>query len=404
MATHTPLKGVRVIDFTVAGAGPAAGKMLADWGADVIKVEPLTGEAGRVTGLTLGMRADEEQNPHEDLKDGNKRSIPLNLKDPRGMEVMDKLLASANIFISNYRLKALTKLGLDYEAMSARHPHIIWGILTGFGTEGPVANNPGYDTVAFWARSGAMIDLCENGEVPLTPPFALGDFGTAGTLAGACAACLYQQEKTGRGEKVMVSLYGQAIWDNAAILQAEYHGNHWPKSRLTPDSPLRNTFKCKDGTWMMISVLSYERFYPAFCKVIGREDLIGDVRFSTEAAMRGNKPGLMAILDPVFLTKDYAQWDTLLNEGDIAHDRINHIRDAIDDEQAVVNGYVHEYENRDGTKELLVSTPVKFGAPEPIAIQCAPLLGEHSVELMKELGYTDETISSWAAEGVVKVR
>ena len=157
MATHTPLKGIRVIDFTVAGAGPAAGKMLADWGADVIKVEPLTGEAGRVTGLTLGLRADEEQNPHEDLKDGNKRSIPLNLKDPRGMEVMDKLLATANIFISNYRLKALTKLGLDYEAMSARHPHIIWGILTGFGTEGPVANNPGYDTVAFWARSGAMI-------------------------------------------------------------------------------------------------------------------------------------------------------------------------------------------------------------------------------------------------------
>jgi crotonobetainyl-CoA:carnitine CoA-transferase CaiB-like acyl-CoA transferase len=208
----------------------------------------------------------------------------------------------------------------------------------------------------------------------------------------------------GTGEKVMVSLYGQAIWDNAAIMQAEYHGNHWPKSRLTPDSPLRNTFKCKDGTWMMISVLSYERFYPAFCKVIGREDLIGDVRFSTEAAMRGNKPELMAILDPVFLTKDYAQWDTLLNEGDIAHDRINHIRDAIDDEQAVVNGYVYEYENRDGTKELLVSTPVKFGAPEPIAIQCAPLLGEHSVELMKELGYTDETISSWAAEGVVKVR
>lgn len=161
--TNTPLKGIRVVDFTVAGAGPAAGKMLADWGADVIKIEPLDGENGRFTGLTLCMRADEEQNPHEELKDGNKRGIPLNLKDPRGMEVMDKLLSTANIFISNYRLRALTKLGLDYEAMSARHPHIIWGILTGFGTEGPVANNPGFDTVAFWARSGAMIDLCENG-------------------------------------------------------------------------------------------------------------------------------------------------------------------------------------------------------------------------------------------------
>ena len=353
--TNTPLTGIRVVDFTVAGAGPAAGKMLADWGADVIKIEPLDGENGRYTGLTLRMRADEEQNPHEELKDGNKRGIPLNLKDPRGMEVMDKLLATANIFISNYRLKALTKLGLDYEAMSARHPHIIWGILTGFGTEGPVANNPGFDTVAFWARSGAMIDLCENGAVPLTPPFALGDFGTAGTLAGACAACLLQQAKTGKGEKVMVSLYGQAIWDNAAIMQAEYHGNHWPKTRLDPDSPLRNTYQCKDGTWMMISVLNYERYYASFCKVVGREDLVNDERFSTEVNMRGHKAELMEILDPIFLTKNYDEWDALLTEGDIAHDRINHIRDTIDDEQARANCYVYEYENRDGTKDLMVS-------------------------------------------------
>ncbi len=402
--TNTPLKGIRVVDFTVAGAGPAAGKMLADWGADVIKIEPLEGENGRFTGKTLGMRADEEQNPHEELKDGNKRGIPLNLKDPRGMEIMDKLLATANIFISNYRLKALTKLGLDYEAMSARHPHIIWGILTGFGTEGPVANNPGFDTVAFWARSGAMIDLCENGEVPLTPPFALGDFGTAGTLAGACAACLLNQAKTGKGEKVMVSLYGQAVWDNAAIIQAEYHGNHWPKSRLDPDSPLRNTFKCKDGTWMMVSVLNYERYYNAFMKVVGREDLMDDPRFCTEVAMRGNKAELMAILDPVFLTKDYAEWDQLLNEGDIAHDRINHIRDAMTDEQALANAFVYTYKNRDGSDDMIVSTPVKFGRAEPIEHRNAPLLGEHSIEIMKELGYTDETIASWNADGVVRTR
>ena len=401
--TNQPLKGIRVVDFTVAGAGPAAGKMLADWGADVIKIEPLTGEAGRVTGLTLGLRADEEQNPHEELKDGNKRSVPLNLKDPQGMEVMERLLGTANIFISNYRLKALKKLGLDYESMSARHPSIIWGILTGFGTEGPAADNPGYDTVAFWARSGAMIDLCEKGETPLTPPFALGDFGTAGTLAGACAACLYQQAKTGKGEKVMVSLYGQAIWDNAAIMQAEYHGNMWPKSRKTPDSPLRNTFKCKDGTWVMVSILTYERFYPAMCHAIGRDDLAGDERFCTEVAMREHKTELMDILDPVFQTKDYAEWDRLLNEADIAHDRINHIVDTITDEQAVANNFVYNFTNRDGTKDLLVSTPVKFGTPDPIAHKNAPLLGEHSVEIMTELGYSAEQIQAMADTGAVLV-
>ena len=138
--------------------------------------------------------------------------------------------------------------------------------------------------------------------------------------------------------------------------------------------------------------------------MIGREDLVDDARFSTEVAMRDHKAELMAILDPVFLTKDYAEWDKLLTEGDIAHDKINHIRETIDDEQARANGYVYEYENRDGTKDLLVSTPVKFGVAEPIAIKCAPLLGENSVELMKELGYTDETIGAWAAEGVVKTR
>ncbi|MBR6114001.1 MAG: CoA transferase [Oscillospiraceae bacterium] len=400
---NTPLKGVKVVDFTVAGAGPAAGKMLADWGADVIKVEPLTGEAGRLTGLTLLLRADEEQNPHADGKDGGKRSLPINMKDPRGVEIMDKLLAESNIFISNYRPKALTKLGLDYEQMSARHPHIIWGCLTGFGLEGPIANNPGYDTVAFWARSGAMIDLCDNGDIPLTPPFALGDYGTACSLAGGCAAALYQQAKTGKGEKVMVSLYGQAIWDNSAIMQAEYHGNMWPKTRFEPDSPLRNTYKCKDGTWTMISILTYERFYAPFMKLLGREDLIDDERFNTEVAMRSHKKEMMEILDPIFLTKDYDEWDKLLNENDIAHDRINHIVDTITDEQAIANGYVYEYANRDGSKELMVSTPIKFGKSEPIPVRWAPLLGEHSVEVMKELGYDEETIKTFAAEGVIKI-
>ena len=120
--------------------------------------------------------------------------------------------------------------------------------------------------------------------------------------------------------------------------------------------------------------------------------------------MRSHKKELMDILDPIFLSKDYAEWDQLLTAGDIAHDRINHIKDSITDEQAIVNGYVYEYENRDGTKDLLVSTPVKFGSPEPIAHRNAPLLGEHSKELMHELGYTDETIAAWAAEGVVRIR
>lgn len=174
-------------------------RCLQDWGAEVIKVEPLEGEAGRYTSKVLGMRADELDNPHAELINANKKSLPLNLKHPEGKAVMDKLLASANVFVSNYRIRALDKLGIGWEEMHAKHPHIIWAVLTGFGLYGPAANNAGFDTVAFWARSGAMIDFSENGELPLTPPFALGDFTTACSLAAGIAAACYQQAKTRSG-------------------------------------------------------------------------------------------------------------------------------------------------------------------------------------------------------------
>ncbi|WP_332237187.1 CaiB/BaiF CoA transferase family protein [Sporolactobacillus sp. KGMB 08714] len=400
---NQPLKGIKVIDFSAYGAGPAAGKMLADWGADVIKIEPLKGDPSRSTSKTLGMRADDGENQHMELKDANKRSLPLNMKTAAGKEIMDKLLDKANIFISNYRIKALQGMGLDYETVSKKHPHIIWGILTGFGLEGAMVNNPGFDTVAFYAKTGQMIDFCENGEFPLTPPFGLGDMGTACSLAGGVAACLYRQAKTGEGEKVIVSLYGQGLWDESALVQSVYHGDIWPKTRKKPDSPLRNTFKCKDGVWMMISVIVYDRYFPVFCKVVGREDLINDKRFNTETAVKANAETLMKILDPIFLSKDFAEWDRILNEADIAHDRINHIKDILNDKQAWDNGFLYKYKNRDGVEDLTVSTPVKFGTSEPPEHRNAPLLGEHTVEVLIELGYDRKAIGELAASGVTKM-
>ncbi len=394
MSFHQPLKGIRVIDFCTHGAGPAACKMLADWGAEVIKVEPLEGEAGRYTSKVLGMRADELDNPHAELINANKKSLPLNLKHPEGKAVMDKLLASANVFVSNYRIRALDKLGIGWEEMHAKHPHIIWAVLTGFGLYGPAANNAGFDTVAFWARSGAMIDFSENGELPLTPPFALGDFTTACPLAAGIAAACYQQAKTGQGERVVTSLYGQGLWANSAVFQAVNHGNPWPKSRKLPDSPLRNTYRCKDGTWVMMGTVIYDRYFPVVCKMIGREDLISDERFNTEAAAKINSRAFVDILDEVFATKDYDEWAKLLTENDIAYDRVNHIKDTIDDPQAWENGFIYKYITREGKEDLVVGTPVKFGDCVPAPHLNAPLLGEHSAEILKALGYSEDQIKA----------
>lgn len=401
---HQPLKGIRVVDFCTHGAGPAACKMLADWGAEVIKVEPLAGEAGRYTSMVLGMRADEGDNPHAELINANKKSLPLNLKDPAGQEVMGKLLATANVFVSNYRLKALDKLGLGWNTMSQKYPHIVWAVLTGFGTEGAAADNAGFDTVAFWARSGAMLDFTENGALPLTPPFALGDFGTACSLAAGVAAACYQQAKTGKGEKVLTSLYGQGLWNNSAVLQAVVHGNVWPKSRKSPDSPLRNTYQCKDGTWVMLGTVIYDRYYPVMCRLIGREDLVDDPRFNTEAAGKENAGAMVELIDAAFATKDYAEWDKLLTESDIAHDRVNHIKDTVEDPQAWENGFLYKYTTREGKEDIAVGTPVKFGASVPAPHQNAPLLGEHSADLLRSLGYDDASIQALAGQQVTIVR
>lgn len=199
-----PLDGVRVIDLTYYIAGPGTAKILADWGADVIKVEPLTGEPGRTTGATLGAPIEDDINPYFAVWNSNKRDIALNLKEPTGREIMDTLLASANVFVTSFRPGALKRLGLDYEAVSQRHPHLVWASINGFGEQGPDKDKAGFDTVAYWARCGAMLDLTERDTSPVNPTLGFGDASTSCSLAGGIAAGLYQQAKTGKGCKIMV--------------------------------------------------------------------------------------------------------------------------------------------------------------------------------------------------------
>ena len=400
---NQPLKGIKVIDFCTHGAGPSCCKMLADWGADVYKVEPLSGEAGRFTSKVLGMRADSGENPHCELINANKRSIPIHLKTLEGKEIMDKLLANADVFVSNYRLRALEKLGLGWDDIHSKYPRMIWAVLTGFGTEGPCASNAGFDTVAYWARSGALLDFCEDGAMPLTPPFALGDLQAGVTLAGGVAAAIVNQMRTGIGEKVMTSLYAQGLWANAAVFQATQHKNDWPKSRLQPDSPLRNTYRCKDGVWLMVSVVIYDRYFAVVCDMIGCPELINDSRFNTEISAKENAREFVDILDRAFSQKTYEEWAELLTENDVAFGRINHIADAASDKQAWVNGYIYNYTTREGNKDLVVGTPVKFGESVPAPHKNAPLMGEHTVEIMKELGYSDAEIEKCLQAGATMI-
>lgn len=398
---NKPLEGVKVIDLTYFVAGPGTARILADWGADVIKVEPSFGDPGRKTGATMNMPViDDEINPFYSVYNCNKKGLSINLKEEKGLEIMDELLKDANVFLSSYRTGALNRLGLDYETLSKKHPHLIWAQINGFGDYGPAKDNPGFDTVAFWARSGAMIDTAEKGTT-INPPIGFGDATTSCSLAGGICAALYEQQKTGKGQKVMVSLFSQAIWNLSALVASTQYGDEYPKTRKNAISPVINSYRCKDDKWIFLSILEHERYYNDLCDVIDRPDLKDHIDFSTTTKGKENARELISIIDEGFSKYTQEEMVQKLTEKDIAHERIQHVKEVLEDPQALENNYIYEVENRDKSKTLMAMTPVKFNNIEVNLNNDAPTVGEHNDEILANLGYSEEDIAKLYESGVL---
>ena len=406
-----PLDGVKVIDLTYFVAGPGAARILADWGADVIKVEPSFGDPGRGTGATMSCPTVKDCNPFYTAYNANKRGLSLNLKSDEGKAVLYKLLESADVFVSSYRTGALRRLGLDYDSLSKKFPHLIWAQINGFGDFGPAKDNAGFDTVAFWARSGAMIDITEKDTSPVNPLIGFGDATTSCSLSGGICAALYQKAKTGKGCKVMVSLFAQAIWSESAGMVSTQYGDEYPKTRLNPGSPVMDTFKSADDKWFYMSILEPDRYTDALMKELGRNDLVGDPRYCTAAAAKAHSSELVEILSAEFAKHTMDEIAAMFARADIAYDRVQHIKEVLDDPQALENMYIIPVENRDGTVTKQPMTPIRFATTEPARIEDiaptmerqAPLVGEHSAEILKEHGYTDEDIQKLVDSKVVYI-
>ena len=406
-----PLDGVKVIDLTYFVAGPGAARILADWGADAIKVEPSFGDPGRGTGATMSCPTVKDCNPFYTAYNANKRGLSLNLKSDEGKAVLYKLLESADVFVSSYRTGALRRLGLDYDSLSKKFPHLIWAQINGFGDFGPAKDNAGFDTVAFWARSGAMIDITEKDTSPVNPLIGFGDATTSCSLSGGICAALYQKAKTGKGCKVMVSLFAQAIWSESAGMVSTQYGDEYPKTRLNPGSPVMDTFKSADDKWFYMSILEPDRYNDALMKELGRNDLVGDPRYCTAAAAKAHSSELVEILSAEFAKHTMDEIAAMFARADIAYDRVQHIKEVLDDPQALENMYIIPVENRDGTVTKQPMTPIRFATTEPARIEDiaptmerqAPLVGEHSAEILKEHGYTDEDIQKLVDSKVVYI-
>lgn len=395
---NRPLEGIRVIDCTFFVAGPSCGKCLYEWGAEVIKVEPPAGDPGRSRNPN-----DADRDTGFDNQNYGKKGIVIDMKTPDGTKLMLELIATADVFMTSYRPNALKKLGLDYETLHQCFPRLIWAEVNGFGDEGPDADAPGFDTVAYWARSGLMNDYVERGTPIVIPPVGFGDLNAGATLAGGIAAALYGREKTGVGEKVMLSLYGQAIYNSGWTLVDVQKGSQYPKTRTRPTFPLMNGFKCKDGKWIFMAVIEHGRYYESIMKLIGREDLINEEKYKDFFNAIRNCPEFTAILDEGFAKYTQDEWTKMLTEADIAHSTVRQTVEILSDPQAIENNYIQEYTYRDGSKNMFATCPVKFGTVEANALAQAPRRGgEDTVELMEQLNYTREQIKELAEKKVVQ--
>lgn len=380
-----PVAGVKVVELGVWVAGPAAGGILADWGADVIKIEPPTGDPARMFGRMLG--CDLGLNPPFEMDNRSKRSVVLDLGTDEGRGTAFELLAAADVFLTNVRPGALRRLGLDFESVSAANPRLVYGLITGYGEDGPDADRAAFDVAAFWSRAGVAHLLTRPGD---TPPFqrgGMGDHSAGMTMAAAVCAALLARERTGTGQLVSTSLYRQGAYTVSFDLNT-YLMSGQPIAigqRETMGNPCMNNYAAADGRRFWIVGLEPERHWPALCRAVGRPEWGDDPRFADARARAVNSTALIAALDEIFATRPLDEWaQVFAGEPDFFWSPINTLEDVVADEQFHAAGGIVDVPDGDAAVPM-VATPADFHGTPWAPRSAAPELGQHTEEVLAEL-------------------
>ena len=408
MKGHKPLQGDKVVELSLMVAAASCGRMMADWGADVIKVENTKGgDNFRKWPLGIGAPADDDYDPLFDNLNANKRAISLDTKTPAGREVMYRLLSGADVFLTNLRNEALKKSGLDYDTLHAKFPKLVMAQLDGYGEKGDEAGRPGYDNTAFWARGGFLYSQSVYGDssdtYPVYMPMGFGDVTCAMGMMAATVSAVLAARQTGKGDRVSLSLYGTAIWLANILISGSQYGFHLPKRR-EDSSPFGAPFKCSDGRWFMPQIVNFVRDSELFFKLLGADDMIGDPRYASRANFNKveiNKP-VIERFEKIFATKTAQEWQKLFSDADLSCEILYGYDDILNDPQAIANDFIYKMEYANGKSSVLVRSCLRsqeMGLPE---FRRGPMLGEHSTEILRELGYSGEEIRSMLDRGDVK--
>ncbi len=395
-----PLEGIRVVELGVWVAGPAGGGILADWGADVVKIEPPDGDPARQFLSMLG--GDVPFNPPFELDNRAKRGIVLDLTTDDGKDIARQLLDRADVFLTNIRLDALERLGLDAPTLLERFPRLVYGIITGYGLDGPERTRAAYDIGAFWARSGIASLLTAPGGEPPFQRGGMGDHGAGMAIASGICAALVARGRTGQGQLVATSLLRHGMYTIGFDLntQLRFGVGIGTATHATMGNPAINCYQDRDGRWFWLIGLEGERHWPDLCRAVDRPEWVDDERFATASARRHNLRELIPALDEIFATRTRAEWGEALDEAGMWWAPMQTPEELLGDEQAWAGGGFVEVPDGESTATM-VNSPVDFAGTPASPRGMPPTLGQHTDEVLAELGWDAEAIAALRAKAVV---
>ncbi len=384
---NPPLAGVRVLELGIALAVPSAAAMLGDWGAEVIKVEPHAGDPQR--GNTA--------NAYFSQDNRGKRSIVLDLASDEGRAIMLTLIDRADVFVTNIRPGGLQRLGMDPASLLERNPRLIYGLLTGYGTDGPAADRAGYDIGAFWSRSGVVGALVGAGEPPVQRP-AMGDHTTGLALVAAITAALFDRERTGTGRVVQTSLVRTGAYVVSSDLAA-YTNGEAPEAGLRRAlyNPMLACYQAGDGRWFFLLGLEATRHWPNVAAAVGRQDLLTDERFSDFFGLIRHRDDLIAILDGEFAKRPLDEWAAVFDTHDVWWDPVQSFDEVAADPIMQHAGVFRPMEGG----RTAIAAPADVGAGRETEVTGAPELGQHTEEILLELGFDWEAIGGLVERRVI---
>ena len=400
MASDNIFSGLKVVDLASFIAGPSAAVILSDFGADVIKVEPPSGDTWRVGHKIPPQPQASDAYPWH-LANRNKRGISLDLKSPSAGLVLERLVEWADVFIVNTPHPARKRLNLEYDDVVKWNSKLIYADLTGFGEKGPDADLPGFDITAYWARSGLLSMTRDAGAPPTWPVAGSGDNATAVGLYSAIVTALYRRERTGKGSYVTTSLLAQGVWSasvsiQAALCGATFYGLH---DRMHPANAALNVYRASDDTWFVLIVTPDK--LAAVANAIGRADLLTDPRFSDPVKLMQNMPQLAEILDQVFVAQPMTYWYQVFSGLHVTFGAVRGPQEVIEDPQLRLNDIVVPLDGAGDKLGTTISSPIQVRGVTKVPSRRAPALGEHNAEVLEQLGFSASEIDALHASGAV---